>query len=533
MLEAVLHVTSPALHMRQLPCDVAAEPLVLLHGWGADSTIFAGFAEVMAQSRDVILVDLPGFGGSEPWLQMDLEALFETLSNHLPDRFSLLGWSLGGMIASAFCERFPERVTKLITLAANACFVADREWRTAMPAKTFRQFCGFFNATPEACLKQFVGLEAQGDNQQRQLTKALRRFSAAETNHNWNQSLALLGEIDNRRALAGLSMPGLHLFGENDALVPVAAAAEISALNVTQKVEILDGVCHALHLSVPVKIAEKVNRFLSEDTAKNECLNKKQVAESFSRAAESYDGAAAFQRKIADRMLARLSDKVPANISPAHVLDVGCGTGYLSAGVRNLLPHTRLTALDLAPGMLAYAQEHRPVADRWVCGDAESLPLPENSVDLVVSNLAYQWCEQPELWGAELHRVLKNGGVGVFSTFGPNTLTELHASWKEVDDFVHVNQFIAIEKLQEQLSAVGLHCELVVEKHQLHYSDLKSLMRELKAIGAHNINSGRNEGLTSRKRLRKLIDAYEKFRNSDGQLPASYEVVYGVVKRPT
>ena len=536
MTEAVLQITSPALHLRHLSPvartersglrGLPAEPMVLLHGWGADSTVFNGFAESLTQHRDVILVDLPGFGGSEPWPHLQLAALLDALSAQLPERFSLLGWSLGGMVATAFCDRFPERVSHLITLAANARFVAGDNWPTAMPPKTFRQFCGFFDKSPEACLKQFVGLETQGDSRQRQLLKALRLLPA-DTNSNWNRALALLGEIDNRAALVNLLVPGLHLFGENDALVPAAAAADIAALNAGQKVAVLAGAGHALHLSVPEQLVEKIECFLRGDDASAQRLDKRQVAESFSRAAKSYDGAAAFQRQIADRVLAG----IPAGVACGQVLDVGCGTGYLSAGVRNAFPDAQLTALDLAPGMLAYAQAQRPVADRWVCGDAESLPLPSQSVDLVVSSLAYQWCEYPEQWGGELRRVLTSGGTAVFSTFGPNTLAELRSAWQSVDNFVHVNRFIGVEELRDRLSAAGLRFQLTVEQHCLRYLDLKTLMRELKAIGAHNVNNGRHAGLTGRERLRQLVAAYERFRDSDGLLPASYEVVYGVATK--
>ena len=314
----------------------------------------------------------------------------------------------------------------------------------------------------------------------------------------------------------------MHLFGDGDALVPVAAAAEIAALNTQQQVEVIEGAGHAIHLSAQPRVVDAVQHFLSDAR-----LNKQQVADSFSRAANSYDAAASLQRKVADRVV----EMIPADIAPQNTLDVGCGTGYLYAAVRQRYPNTQLTALDLAPGMLAYAQSHRPVADRWLCGDAEALPLPDNSVDLVICSLTYQWCEQPQQWGAELQRVLKPGGVAVFSTFGPETLKELRSAWQAVDDQVHVNNFVSVEQLQQQLQAVGLQCQLTTETLCPGYDDLKTLMQELKAIGAHNVNRGRPGGLTGRQRIRALVDAYEQFRDSYGRLPATYEVVYGVVRK--
>ncbi|MDM3870712.1 malonyl-ACP O-methyltransferase BioC [Porticoccus sp. W117] len=522
MTEAVLQIPTPTLHQRHLPSTASGIPLVMLHGWGADSSIFAEFAQSLAQQRPVILVDLPGFGGSQQWLQVGLDELLEILASQLPPQCHMLGWSLGGMVATAFCARFPERVGKLATLASNARFVASSEWPKAMEASTFQQFCQFFEQSPQACLKQFIGLESQGDSQQRQLLKTLRPFAQVDTNSNWQQTLALLGQLDNRDALAALSIPGLHLFGENDALVPVTAVADIDALNSGQQVMVIEGAGHAMHLSVPQRVIEAVEQFLSDSR-----LSKQRVADSFSRAASSYDAAADLQRKVADSVAAL----VPENTAPQSTLDVGCGTGYLYARVRERFPHTQLTALDLAPGMLEYAQSHRPVADRWLCGDAEALPLPDNSVDLVVSSLTYQWCEHPQRWGAELQRVLKPGGVAVLSTFGPGTLGELQKAWQAVDDQVHVNRFVPLERLQQQLQAAGLQCQLTTETLCPRYDDLKSLMRDLKAIGAHNVNQGRPSALTGRQRMRALVDAYEQFRDSQGRLPATYEVVYGVVRR--
>lgn len=525
MKEAVLQIAPSALHLRHLSSPADAEPLVILHGWGAASGILLPMAERLASNRPVWLVDLPGFGGSEQWPEFSLDGLLEQLSEQLPSSFVLMGWSLGGMIATAYAARYSGRVSKLITLASNVRFVVDSDWQCAMPKKIFSQFCQFFAESPSACLKQFIGLEAQGDQAQRELMKQLRPFSAVESNSNWNEGLDLLGTLDNRNALQSLSVPGLHLFGEGDALVPAAAGEAIADLNPGQTVLVIAERGHALHLSATDEVCAAINEFLAVTATKR--LDKQSVAESFSRAASSYDGAAAFQRLVADR----LWSIVPDGMKIECALDVGCGTGYLSAKVRDGLPSVHLTSLDLAPGMLEYARTQRPVADRWVCGDAESLPLAENQFDLVVSSLAYQWCENPDVWGAELHRVLNEQGVAIFSTFGANTLTELHDAWRAVDDYVHVNEFIAVEQLRDQLQSAGLQVELVMEKHQLEYDDLKSLMRELKALGAHNLNSGRNQGMTGRKRLQLLTDAYEKFRNQAGKLPASYEVIYGVVRK--
>ena len=111
-------------------------------------------------------------------------------------------------------------------------------------------------------------------------------------------------------------------------------------------------------------------------------------------------------------------------------------------------------------------------------------------------------------------------------------LQELRDSWQAVDGFVHVNRFRRFEGYQALCAASGLQV-LTLERQArvLHFPDLRALTHELKALGAHNLNPGRPDGLTGRARIRALVEAYEHFRQAAG-LPATYQVVYGVLRRP-
>ena len=68
---------------------------------------------------------------------------------------------------------------------------------------------------------------------------------------------------------------------------------------------------------------------------------------------------------------------------------------------------------------------------------------------------------------------------------------------------------------------------LDVDRHQLSYLDVMRMMRDLKLLGARNQLPGRRKGLTGKQALKKMLAAAEKFRLADGQLPATYEVIYG------
>lgn len=246
----------------------------------------------------------------------------------------------------------------------------------------------------------------------------------------------------------------------------------------------------------------------------------------FDKAAARYDEFAVLQQEVCTRLLERL-DYI--RIKPKMVLDAGCGTGQASVSLVNRFSSCRLVAMDFSHAMLGQAATKR----RWrrkfdlVCGDVERLALADESVDLVVSNLTFQWCSDLATVFGEFRRVLKPGGLLLFSSFGPGTLQELRASWTQVDGFSHVNRFLDLHTVGDELLHSGFSDPVMdMEMFTLTYADVFRLMRDLKGIGAHNVTLGRQKSLMGKHRLRQLADAYESFRQQD-VLPASYEVVYG------
>ena len=263
-------------------------------------------------------------------------------------------------------------------------------------------------------------------------------------------------------------------------------------------------------------------------------IDKTRVRASFDRAAASYDAAAVLQKEVRTRMLARL-DLV--KLSPALILDAGCGTGHASHVLAERFPESRVVSLDLALGMLKMTRATRiglrarlaswlgRDRQQLVCADIERLPLASASAGLVWSNLALQWCNELDLAFAEAQRVLQPGGLFMFSTLGPDTLKELRAA--AGSDHVHVSRFIDMHDIGDALVRAGFSAPVLdVERFTLTYDDALSAMRDLKAIGAHNAAAGRPRGLGGRGFLQRIIEGYEPFRQQ-GKLPATYEVVYG------
>lgn len=249
---------------------------------------------------------------------------------------------------------------------------------------------------------------------------------------------------------------------------------------------------------------------------------------SFSRAAQTYDAAAVLQKIVRDEMFDRL-DLV--KIKPQAILDAGCGTGHGSFLLQKNFSTARVFSLDIAMGMLQKTQSQQPLLNRLLrkqyllCADIESLPIANQQIDLAWSNLALQWCNNLDAALTEVARVLQPNGLFMFSTFGPDTLKELRMASQ--NNHTHVSRFIDMHDIGDALTRAGFSAPVLdVERYTLTYDDVKSVMKDLKSIGANNATQGRARGLQGRGFLENLSQHYEQFR-TNGKLPATFEVIYG------
>ena len=199
---------------------------------------------------------------------------------------------------------------------------------------------------------------------------------------------------------------------------------------------------------------------------------------------------------MAERLLERL-DYV--RLQPQLILDLGSGTGFCTAALSRRYKKARVMALDIAPSMLQQARNKLSRMEkffnnrqRFVCADADYLPLKDQSVDLVVSNLTLQWCPDLDQTFAEIRRVLKPDGLFMFSTLGPDTLKELRRSWQSVDANIHVHTFIDMHDVGDALLRTQFADPVMdMETITMTYKDARTLMHDLKSLGAHNASAAR------------------------------------------
>jgi malonyl-CoA O-methyltransferase len=275
----------------------------------------------------------------------------------------------------------------------------------------------------------------------------------------------------------------------------------------------------------------------------NALYDIRQVRRAFSRAAPGYDAAARLQHAVEARLLDMLDyrdDPALRREPPRVVVDLGCGPGSAAAAMQNRWPKAQILALDLALPML---RRTRASSRRWtnpfarrpqpVCADARALPLAENSVDVLFSNLCLQWVEDLDAVFAGFRRVLKPHGLLLLSTFGPETLWELREAFARADDAPHVSRFADIAAFGDALLRAGFR-QPVLDRdvETTTYPDLAALMRELRAIGATNALAARRHTLTGRARFAAAERAYEPLRRGDGMLPATWETITAMAWAP-
>lgn len=260
-------------------------------------------------------------------------------------------------------------------------------------------------------------------------------------------------------------------------------------------------------------------------------IDKVRVANSFSKAAETYDGSALLQQQVGGELLRLFAENYTQPVIDVMV-DLGCGTGYFTGRLSELFEPQRMLGFDIAQGMLNHAaQQHNRKEFGWLCADAEAIPLADCSVQALYSSLAIQWCENvPQLFN-EIYRTLSLDGVAAISTLGPASLNELRDSWALIDQNKHVNDFIPLESLIEQLPASLEVIHISHEMRVIEYNKLSDLTSDLKNIGAHNMNQGERKGLMNRSVISRLKNNYDQYRQPNNKLPASYEVYYLIVKK--
>lgn len=266
-----------------------------------------------------------------------------------------------------------------------------------------------------------------------------------------------------------------------------------------------------------------------------EGVDCRRVRRSFQRGAVEYDQHTPVQQRVVAQLLERIAAQ--GKVEQGALLDIGCGTGRLLAGVMEQNPHCLPVGLDLAGSMLGQARARTGDKALLVQAAAEQLPFQNQSFNLVVSSSTFQWCAALESCFGEVHRCLQQNGRFFFALFGDGTFHELKDSWREArlscgfdpesaSDGTH--RFHSAEQVRaalENRQFRNLSVAATVEKEW--YPDVAHLLQSVKRIGAGSSRPPAGGGLGWRRVLHRMAEIYADKYGTPRGVPASYQIIWG------
>lgn len=220
----------------KLHCDVFGHgpDLVFLHGWGMHSELWMAVARNLSDRFRVTLIDLPGHGASPRYDQrMSLTELGDIVAESLPGHCSLIGWSLGGLVAQQLALQHPGQVRHITLVASSACFTRRDDWPHAMTSQVLADFHHQLEQDPATTLQRFLALQVFGIPDQRHLLRTIQQQLHLRTLASHRALLdgfAILLDSDLREQFSHLSCPVSILLGSHDRIVPPATAEAMQDL---------------------------------------------------------------------------------------------------------------------------------------------------------------------------------------------------------------------------------------------------------------------------------------------------------------
>jgi len=252
----------------------AAPQLVFFHGWGMHSGVFKPVVDELQQYFNILLVDLPGHGHSQPFADFNdidkctdylLSQMQAQLKEQLQERIILCGWSTGSLIAQNMAIRYPDMIEKLILITGTPSFEMKPGWFKGVDAKVLGRFKDDLMANFNKTLNRFLALQFMHSEGQKENLRQARELVFARPTPDMDMlkaGLKLLKSTDLRGQLKEIKCPTLILNGERDSLVPTTAARHLAEEIVDASAIIFKSSGHAPFLSHSNQFNEYVKQFL-------------------------------------------------------------------------------------------------------------------------------------------------------------------------------------------------------------------------------------------------------------------------------
>ena len=246
--------------------------LVFIHGWGMHGGIWDDVAGELESQFRIHQVDLPGHGQSplnENAFELPTvtEQLYSTLATILEEPAVIVGWSLGGMVATHFATQYPRLVHKLVLIATNLRFSKTEDWPDAVEQDLLNLFANELTHNFSATLQRFLALQVKGDEYARQTLRELRQRITRQKEPDAKAlegGLQILSNDDLRQHVGQLNVPVKCIFGEHDMLVPESVVKKINILIPNCNSRVIEGAGHAPFISHSAEFLKELKEFIHE-----------------------------------------------------------------------------------------------------------------------------------------------------------------------------------------------------------------------------------------------------------------------------
>ena len=258
---------------------------------------------------------------------------------------------------------------------------------------------------------------------------------------------------------------------------------------------------------------------------------KQSVAQAFGSSACGYAAQASLQKDCAQTLMKLLEIQHPA-LPIGKLLEIGCGTGFVTQKLIHKFPDRSLVVTDLAEEMLQFCRSHLeiPAAQKPLIQfqqqDGEAIALPSDSCALIVSSFVIQWFQDPVQSLLNLVDALQPHGVLLISFPTAQSFPE----WRQVCQTLNLpftaNLLPDPQPIAAALSQVTQHHQVVTQDIPLHFSNAAEFLRSFKAIGANFSQTGKQ---LSTQQMRQLVRAWDQ-RSPNG-ITVHFQVCFGVFQR--
>ena len=240
-------------------------PVVLIHGWGMSGKIWEEFSKLMISKYKLYIIDLPGMGKSEIIKPYKIDNLIKKIHEVIPERVTIIGWSLGGQIAMKYYLKYPKAVNYLVCISSTPCFIKKNGWEFGVSRSFFSKFKNDLLNNWQRTLRKFFLLQTQKDEDIENTLKKLENDFMDEqppTKEGLEKSLEILEKVDIRKDIKNINIPTLIISGKQDTISDYKASIWMQSKIKKSQIFVFDSAGHIPFINYQRKCFQLIKKFI-------------------------------------------------------------------------------------------------------------------------------------------------------------------------------------------------------------------------------------------------------------------------------